>query len=263
MDPSPSELVALASGIAREAGALLAERQPQARTAVDTKSSVTDMVTEVDRETERLIVARILAARPKDGLLGEEGASRDGTSGVRWVIDPLDGTTNYIYGYLAYSVSIGVELRGEVIAGVVYDASHGQLFSASKGGGAFLDGRAIRVTGKADLATAMVGTGFGYEAERRVDQVRTLSHVVPRVRDVRRGGSAALDLCSVACGRLDAYYEYGLNPWDLSAGGLIVREAGGATAGYSGHTFDEGWVVAAPPELMGALQELLAEAVWR
>jgi myo-inositol-1(or 4)-monophosphatase len=260
MTPTPLELLALASDVAREAGLLLAERLPQARTAIGTKSSVTDMVTEVDRESEALVVSRILAARPDDGLLGEEGTVHAGTSGVRWLIDPLDGTTNYIYAYPAFAVSIAAELGGEVVAGAVFDAARGQAFTAARGSGAFLDGRAIRVSSQDDLSRALVGTGFGYDSARRMDQGATLAHVLPRIRDVRRSGSAALDLCSVACGRLDAYFEYGLNPWDLAAGGLIVREAGGVTQGYGEGTFDEGWVVASAPLVMAPLQALLKQA---
>lgn len=259
MPPTALELLALASDVAREAGLLLAERLPQARTSVGTKSSVTDMVTEVDRESEALVVSRILAARPNDGLLGEEGTARTGTSGVRWLIDPLDGTTNYIYAYPAFAVSIAAEVAGEVVAGAVFDAARGQAFTAAKGGGAFLDGRPIRVSAQDDIGRALVGTGFGYDSKRRKDQGATLAHVLPHIRDVRRAGSAALDLCSVACGRLDAYFEYGLNPWDLAAGGIIVREAGGLTDGYGEGTFDGGWVVAATPALMAPLQALLRE----
>jgi myo-inositol-1(or 4)-monophosphatase len=260
MAASPLELLALASDVAREAGLLLTERLPQARTAIGTKSSVTDMVTEVDRESEALVVSRILAARPGDAILGEEGAAHAGTSGVRWLIDPLDGTTNYIYAYPAFAVSIAAEVDGEVVAGTVFDAARAQAFTAAKGSGAFLDGRAIRVSTLDDISRALVGTGFGYDSQRRLDQGATLARVLPQIRDIRRSGSAALDLCSVACGRLDAYFEYGLNPWDLAAGGIIVREAGGLTEGYGEGTFDGGWVVAAPPALMGPFQELLKDA---
>jgi myo-inositol-1(or 4)-monophosphatase len=230
MSVAPGEIAALlelATELALEAGTLLADRQPHVRRVVDTKSSPTDMVTEVDRETEALIVGRILAARPTDGVLGEEGANRAGTSGVRWVIDPLDGTTNYVYGYPAYSVSIGVEADGETVVGVVYDAARGELFSASKGGGAFLNGKAISVSSQEQPGLALCATGFGYEPEIRRRQAAVCAWMTPRVRDIRRSGSAAIDLCSAACGRVDAYYEFGLNDWDRAAGILIVREAGG------------------------------------
>jgi myo-inositol-1(or 4)-monophosphatase len=199
------------------------------RELVETKSSPTDMVTEVDRASESLIVERILAARPDDGILGEEGAARDGTSGVRWVIDPLDGTTNYLYGFPAYAVSIAAEFDGEVVAGVVYDAAHDDVYWATRGSGAFCHALPVRVSTTPTLATALTGTGFGYAALRRRRQALLLQSVITEIRDIRRAGSAALDLCSVACGRLDAYFEWGLQPWDMAAGCLIVEEAGGQT----------------------------------
>jgi myo-inositol-1(or 4)-monophosphatase len=260
MPLTPLELLALASDIAREAGLLLAERLPQARTSITTKSSMTDMVTEVDREAEALVVSRILAARPDDGVLGEEGSARPGTSGVRWLIDPLDGTTNYIYAYPMFAVSIAVEVDGEIVAGAVYNVVPGELFGAAKGGGAFLDGKPIRVTALEDVSRALVGTGFGYRTEVRKEQGATLARLLPQIRDVRRGGSAALELCSVACGRLDAFYEHGLNPWDFGAAGLIVREAGGMTRGYGGRGYENGWVLAAAPGIMEPLAALLEAA---
>jgi myo-inositol-1(or 4)-monophosphatase len=254
----PLALLELAADVAREAGALIARRATETRTNIQSKSTATDMVSEVDHESEALIIERILAARPGDGILGEEGGERLGSSGVRWVVDPLDGTTNYLYGIPAYAVSIAAELEGEVVAGAVFDAAHGQLFSASLGGGAFLDGGPIRASNETDLGKALTGTGFGYVAEQRREQGRVLAQVVPRVRDIRRGGSAALDLCSVACGRLDLYYELGLGPWDFAAGGLIAREAGAETVLYK----EDGrirLVIAAPPALMAALRPLLRE----
>lgn len=253
------ELHDLACATAREAGALLAERLDQVRTAVSSKSSPTDMVSEVDRESEELIVARILAVRPDDAILAEEGSSRAGTSGVRWVIDPLDGTTNYLYRLPAYAVSIAAEHRGEVVAGAVFDAAHGQLFAAWKGGGATLDDTPITVSSKEELPTALIGTGFGYDPVQRAQQGEVLARILPHVRDIRRYGSAALDLCAVACGRLDGYFELGLGPWDFAAGGLIVREAGGMT-----HLVEaEGrirLVVAAGGGVMPGLRQLLVTA---
>ncbi len=229
MNPDPVALLSLASATAREAGAMIAARAGHLRTDVATKSTPTDMVTEVDRDSEALIVARILAARPADAILGEEGGGQPGTSGVRWVIDPLDGTTNYLYGYPAYAVSIAAEYHGEVVAGVVFDASRGDIFEAALGHGATLNGQPIRISGRTDLATALTGTGFGYDPERRALQGAVLAHLLPCIRDIRRGGSAALDLCAVACGRLDAFFELGLGPWDWAAASLVIREAGGAT----------------------------------
>lgn len=229
MTVQPTELRALAEEVAREAGAFVAAHALTTRLRVETKSSATDMVSEVDHESEALIVQLLLEARPGDAILGEEGGARAGTSGVRWVIDPLDGTTNYLYGYPAYAVSIAAEIEGEVVAGAVFDAAHGQCYSAALGEGACRDGSGLAVSGQAALAAALVGTGFGYDSGQRARQGAVLAGVVPRVRDIRRSGSAALDLCYVASGRYDAYFELGLGPWDWAAGALIVREAGGRT----------------------------------
>jgi len=223
------ELFELARNAALEAGALLRSCAGDVRELVETKSSPTDMVTEVDRASEALIVQRILAARPDDGILGEEGAARDGSSGVRWVIDPLDGTTNYLYGLPAYAVSIAAEQNGTVIAGVVYDAAHDDLYAAARHEGATRNARPIAVSSANRLPLALAGTGFGYSPARRTKQAALLQQVIADVRDIRRAGSAALDLCSVACGRLDAYFEWGLQPWDMAAGRLIIEEAGGRT----------------------------------
>ena len=256
-DPTAAELLSLACEMATEAGLFLRARAPLVREMIDTKSSPTDMVTEVDRAAEALIVGRVLASRPDDGLLGEEGASRQGTSGVRWVIDPLDGTTSYIYGYPAYSVSIAAELHGETVAGAVYDAAHGLLYWASAGGGAFCDGRAIRVTDENRLGHALCGTGFGYEPARRGEQAAMVARILPLIRDIRRGGSAAMDLCWVASGHLDAYFEQGLNAWDTAAGLLIVEEAGGRTGWLEG--LRPKCLVAAGPGVFEGLSGLLAE----
>ncbi|MEO6396850.1 MAG: inositol monophosphatase family protein [Tepidiformaceae bacterium] len=254
-EPDAAGLLALAQEIATEAGLFLRERAPLVRERIDTKSSPTDMVTEVDRAAEALIVGRIVAARPGDGLLGEEGASREGTSGVRWVIDPLDGTTSFIYGYPAYSVSIAAELHGQTVAGAVYDAAHGMLYSAERGGGAFCDGQRLQVSGESRLAHALCGTGFGYDPLRRAAQAKVLVEVLPRIRDIRRGGSAALDLCWVASGYLDAYFEQGLNAWDMAAGALIVEEAGGLTGWAQG--LEPPCLVATNPALFAPLRSLL------
>ena len=203
------------------------------------------MVTAVDRASEALIVGTLGKERPDDGVLGEEGSRRDGTSGVRWIIDPLDGTTNYLYGYPVFAVSIGVEVDGEVVAGVVNDPSHAEVFSAARGEGALCNGRAIAVSGKDDLATALIGTGFAYDAVRRGEQAGWLRHVLPKVRDIRRAGAASIDLCWVACGRLDGYYEAGLAPWDVAAGALIAAEAGAEATDFTGGPCQPGSVVVA------------------
>lgn len=252
-------LLELATGIAAEAAALIS-RFPAAGFGVGTKSNPVDMVTEADHAAEALIERRILEARPHDGLLGEEGASRPGTSGVRWVFDPLDGTTNFVYGIPAYAVSIAVEAGGEVVAGVVHDVANRHVFTAALGGGAFRNGAPIRASGKADLGTALIATGFSYDPARRAEQAAILTRILPRIRDIRRNGSAALDLCRVAHGEVDGYFEYRLNPWDIAAGGLIVREAGGLTVGFGGHLFTDGHALACPPSLAPALADLVEAA---
>ena len=256
--PDPVELLDLAAGLAREAGALLVELHATRPRHVGTKSTLTDMVTEMDRASERLIVEGLLAARPDDGVLGEEGTARDGSSGVRWIIDPLDGTTNYLYGQFAWAVSIAAEVDGTVVAGVVMDASHDELFTAVLGGGASCNRRPIGVSGLDDLPTALVGTGFAYASEARARQSLLVQRVLPNVRDIRRIGSAALDLCWVACGRLDAHYEQGLAPWDFAAGELIAREAGARTSDFAGGHARPQEVVAATPGVADALCALLA-----
>ncbi|HWK27268.1 MAG TPA: inositol monophosphatase family protein [Solirubrobacter sp.] len=220
------ELRALAESVAREAGALLREayRGPELR--VSAKSTPTDLVSEADHNAERLIRDRITAVRPDDGILGEEGGDLAGSSGVRWVVDPLDGTVNFLFGIPQWAVSIAAEDPEGTLVGVVYDPLRDELFSAARGGRPTLDGRPITPSGKRDLATALVATGFGYDAEVRRAQSVLAARLLPEVRDLRRFGAAALDLVWTACGRLDAYYEHGPQHWDLAAGGLICACAG-------------------------------------
>jgi myo-inositol-1(or 4)-monophosphatase len=257
-DPvDPVELLELAVALAADAAALLVDGLQRARTSVDTKSTGTDMVTEMDRASERLLVDGILAARPDDGVLGEEGTDRAGTSGVRWVLDPLDGTTNYLYGHAGFAVSIGVQVDGRSIAGVVHDPLHGDVFTATLAGGASRNGRPIRVSEESALGHALVATGFSYVPSRRRRQAEVLEQVLPSIRDIRRMGAAAVDLCSVACGRVDAYFERGLHRWDHAAGALIAREAGALVGHLDGGEEREDFILAAPPALWEPLQELL------
>jgi myo-inositol-1(or 4)-monophosphatase len=232
-----ADLSALAQRFAAGAGEV-ARAGRQRSFAVDTKSSATDVVTEVDRQVERWLVSAILAARPHDGVLGEEGSDTHGTSRVRWVIDPIDGTVNFTLGLRQYAVSVAVELDGQVVAGCVRNPELGDTFRAERGGGAYLEraGELRRLSGprSVPLARCVVGTGFAYAAPQRVRQARVLERVVGRIGDIRRLGAASLDLCALAAGELDGYYEVGLNPWDYAAGLLIAQEAGCRSTGLRG-----------------------------
>jgi myo-inositol-1(or 4)-monophosphatase len=256
--PDIAALLALAEEAARAAGRLVVDGRPDRAVEVTaTKSSATDIVTEMDQAAERLLVEHIRAARPDDGFLGEEGSDETGTSGVTWVIDPIDGTVNYLYQLPAFAVSVGVRIGDDVVAGAVVNPTSGEMWTARRGHGAWLDGRPIRVNEAPVLAMALVATGFGYDAQRRARQAKVLAGVLPQVRDVRRFGSAALDLCALACGRVDGYFEQGLKPWDLAAGGLIATEAGAVVGGLAGKPAGESLVIAAPPGLFEQLEGLL------
>lgn len=255
-----AELLELALDLARRAASLLLDARARPSGGVDTKTSTTDLVSDADRASEELIVSGILAARPDDAVLAEEGASRPGTSGVRWVIDPLDGTTNYLYGIPAWAVSIAAEVDGQVVVGVVADPPHGDLYSAWRGGPACCNGQVIMVSGAINLGTSLVGTGFAYRADRRREQARALPGILPAVRDIRRLGAAALDLCLVARGRLDGYFETGLQPWDMAAGLLIAEAAGARACGYGGGPPSTRSVVAATPGIADDLLAVLAAA---
>lgn len=222
------DLLTLAVQVATEAADLVRERRVGGVEVSATKSSPTDIVTEVDKAAELLIYERLLTARPDDGFVGEEGASAESTSGVSWVVDPIDGTVNFFYGIPAYSVSIAAVIEGESVAGAVVNVSSGELFTATLGGGAFLDGAQLRLgSGEpVPLSQRLVGTGFNYVHEVKMLQVAAVSAMLHEVRDIRRIGSAALDLCNVATGRYDAYVEEGLHEWDKAAGGLVATEAG-------------------------------------
>jgi len=253
-EPGLDDLLDLALRAGRRAGAFLAGGQHRDRRRVDTKASATDMVSEMDTGAEALIVEILTAERPDDEILAEEGGSSRGTSGLRWVVDPLDGTTNYLYGHPCYAVSIAAERHGAPVVGVVVDPGRGEAFWARRGGGAFRDGEPVRVSGLEDASTALVATGFSYDRCRRAEQAALLAPLLPRVRDLRRHGVASLDLCWVACGRLDAYFETDLKPWDVAAGTVIAREAGAAVRGLDGGPPAPGSIVAATP---GVVEELL------
>jgi myo-inositol-1(or 4)-monophosphatase len=254
---APEQLLALATDVATRAARLLVEAQGRERISVATKSSRTDMVTEMDRASEQLIARELLTARPEDGIVGEEGSARTGTSGLRWVVDPIDGTTNYLYGFPGWSVSIAAEDDGGVVAGVVVDPSHRDVFSATRGGGARRNGEPIRCSTQTVLAETLVATGFNYQADQRRRQAEILVALLPQVRDIRRMGSASLDLCSVACGRVDAYYERGVSWWDIAAGSLIAAEAGAVVLSLDDGPVTGDSVMASAPGVAASLRELL------
>lgn len=260
--PLHSDLLALAQEAARRAGALLRDGRPADLAVAATKSSPIDVVTEMDIAAEKLITELIAAHRPDDGFLGEEGASSEGTSGIRWVVDPLDGTVNYLYGLPTWSVSIAAEQDGERIVGVVAAPMRGETYHAVRGSGAFATGawegeRRLACRPTAPLDQALVSTGFNYVTEVRTHQAEVARRLIPLLRDIRRGGSAAVDLCDVAAGRLDGYYERGLHPWDLAAGDLIAREAGALTGGRPGQRPGNDLTIAATPGVFEPLQRHL------
>jgi myo-inositol-1(or 4)-monophosphatase len=229
-----SALLDLAVSIAREAGAIQRERRNEPR-IIETKSSAIDLVTDVDEASERLILERIEAARPDDGILAEEAGTREGRNGYVWVIDPLDGTTNYAHGIPHFAVSIGIELDGTREVGVVYDPIKDELFSAQRGGGAFLNGERIGVSTTQELERALLATGFAYNVHSaEVDNVEYFTRFIKRAQAVRRAGSAALDLAYLACGRFDGFWELDLHAWDVAAGYLLVEEAGGVVSNLAG-----------------------------
>ncbi|MGX2994073.1 inositol monophosphatase family protein [Streptomyces sp. JNUCC 64] len=254
-----AELLAVALEAARRAGDLLRDSRPADLGVAATKSSAVDVVTEMDLASEKLITGLLAERRPDDGVTGEEGAARTGSSGVEWVVDPLDGTVNYLYGRPAWAVSIAARKDGETLVGVVRAPMRRETCHAVLGGGAFVNGEPVRTRPAPPFERALLGTGFGYLAERRAHQAEVVARLIPVVRDIRRGGSAAIDLCDVATGRLDAYYERGLHPWDLAAGDLVAREAGARTGGRPGEPASGELTVAAPPGLFEPLQTRLEE----
>ncbi len=221
-----TDLLALAVATAREAGDLVASMRAEGVDVADTKSSSVDIVTLADRTCEELVRERLLGPRPEDGFVGEEGEDVPSTSGVRWIVDPIDGTVNYLYGLPQYAVSIAVEVDGRIVAGVVRSPVPDLEYAATLGGGATRNGVPIGVRATPPLNQTLVATGFGYEAAVRERQGRAVARMLPQVRDIRRAGSCALDLCGVASGESDAYVEEGPNIWDYSAGGLVAQEAG-------------------------------------
>jgi myo-inositol-1(or 4)-monophosphatase len=248
----PAALLALALEVVRPAAVLARTMRADGVADIATKSTETDVVTAADRAVERQVVAALRAARPADRVLGEEfgteGAAR-GSSPVRWVLDPIDGTVNYLYNLPVYAVSLAAEVDGTVVAGVVCNAATGQEWTATLGGGSYTRQRRLTGSTQTRLAQALVATGFAYDPVRRAHQAAVLAGLLPIVRDIRRFGAASVDLCMAAEGNVDLYYEQGLNAWDHAAGGLIAAEAGLRVTGLAGAAPGPALVMAAPPAL--------------
>jgi myo-inositol-1(or 4)-monophosphatase len=261
---TPGELLAIAVRIAREGAATARRMRDEAITDVQTKSTDTDVVTAADRAVERQVVDALRRERPGDTVLGEEyGDSAEAgpatTGAVRWILDPIDGTVNYLYGLPQYAVSLAAEVDGVVVAGVVRNAATGDEWTATAGGGAWRGERRLSGSVRTTLEQTLLATGFGYDAARRAHQGAVLAGLITRVRDIRRFGAAALDLCMAAEGSVDAYFEKGLNPWDHAAGGLIAAEAGLRVSGIGGAAAGGDMLIAAPPAIFAELHDLLAE----
>jgi fructose-1,6-bisphosphatase/inositol monophosphatase family enzyme len=254
------ELCGIAASLAREAGRMVRDGRTHGIGQTSSKSSDTDMVTEFDRASERLIVQRLQRLRPDDAIVGEEGTDTNGSSGVRWLIDPIDGTTNFLYGLPGYNVSIAARSDEGTQVGAVYVPATDELFTAIRGGGARLDGAPIHCSTTASLRHALVGTGFSYLPERREAQAARVARLIGRVRDIRRSGAAAYDLCCVAAGRLDVYYEQWLGPWDLAAGELIAAEAGCRTGSFAGGPVEPSNVLVSNPTLFQPMIDLLRDS---
>jgi myo-inositol-1(or 4)-monophosphatase len=253
------DLLAIAQTAAERAGALLIARFGGPASGVGTKSSTADLVSDADRDAEAAILRTIREARPGDAILAEESGG-DGDAEYRWVVDPLDGTVNFLFGIPHWCVSVACEDRSGALVGVVHDPARGETFSATRGGGATLDGRRLTLTHADDLSTALAATGFSYDPTERERQGRVIAQLFPRLRDVRRFGAAALDLAWVGAGRVDAFFESDLAPWDLAAGALVAAEAGAEViqipAGPDGHT----GLIVSRPGLSEPLAALLGEA---
>ena len=276
MTSTPADLLVVGVRIAREAAVSARRMRDEAITDVTTKSTDTDVVTAADRAVERQVVEALRRDRPGDGVLGEEygeagvdgagvdgagvdGAGVDGAGGrVRWILDPIDGTVNYLYGLPQYAVSLAAEVDGVVVAGVVRNAATGDEWTATLGGGAWRGDRRLTGSVRDTLDQSLIATGFGYDPARRSHQGAVLARLIGQVRDIRRFGAASLDLCMAAEGLVDGYFEKGLNPWDHAAGGLVAAEAGLRVTGLGGAAPGSDMLVAAPPALHGPLCDLLA-----
>lgn len=254
-----SALLEIAKYAASLAAAVHRRAMEAGELKIDTKSSTSDLVTEIDREAERELVRAIQAQRPNDEIVGEEGSAFGGDSGVRWILDPLDGTTNFVHRYPAHSVAVGVEVDGRRVIGVVHDTSGGRVYAGVVGEDATCDGRPIKVRNESRLARALVATGFLPDAEVRRVQADLLRQVLPRVRDIRRSGCPSLDICGVASGALDVFYEYGLGQWDIAAAAAIAEAAGAEVLLLHSAVLPDPLLVVANAELMHAAVALLVE----
>jgi myo-inositol-1(or 4)-monophosphatase len=252
-----TELLEVASELARQAGTMALLGRRGGLTDVQTKTTTTDMVTEFDRASELLVVKGLFQNRPDDSIIGEEGASVTGTSDITWYIDPIDGTTNFLYHLPNWAVSIGATDDLGPLVGVVYIPALDEMFTAVRGRGAFLNGAPIQCNTAIDLSQALVCTGFSYSPAQRTVQAQRVSRMIHLVRDIRRFGAAAIDLCYVACGRLDAYFEEDLAPWDIVAGELIAREAGCRSGNFHGQAASPAQVLAAVPAIFDDLATLI------
>ncbi|MGA0065139.1 MAG: inositol monophosphatase family protein [Ilumatobacteraceae bacterium] len=258
------ELVALARDLARRAGRTALEgRRSGALRNVTTKTTGTDMVTEFDRRGEELIVTELRRQRPHDAIVGEEGANHPGSSGITWYVDPIDGTTSFLYDLPTWCVSIGAGDAHGPLAGAVYIPALDEMFWAVRGAGARLNDAPIRCNTDVDVSRALCATGFSYSAAHRTVQMRRVAEFIDKIRDIRRSGAAAIDLCFVACGRVDAYFEENLHSWDLAAGELIAREAGAVSGDYAGGPLRPDEVLVAGPSIFADLSGLLVAAARR
>lgn len=260
---APTDLLSIARAVALDAGALILEARRGVVEVAAAKSSSVDVVTQVDRDAESFIRGRLAEFRPDDAFFGEESGGGSGTSGLTWLVDPIDGTVNFLYGIPHYAVSIAV-VEGDAdpqswraLAGVVVNPATSEVYSAAAGAGSHLGDRSLRVADAVPLEHALVATGFAYLAETRAEQGAAIARLLPRVRDIRRMGTASLDLCAVASGRVNAYFERTLNPWDHAAGALIATEAGAAVTGLPGARADHRFLLAAHPDLARALSPVL------
>ncbi len=253
------ELLEMAIMAASSASDILLDHFEAPARGVTSKSTPTDLVSDADRAAEKFLLDFFGHERPEDGILAEEGGGRESRSGITWVIDPLDGTVNFLFGIPVWCVSIAAQDAEGGVVGVVYDPNREEMFAAERGGGATLNGDPIQVTERAELSSALIGTGFSYDSGARTQQAVLLNRVLPYVRDVRRAGSAAIDLATVACGRFDGFYEAPMEAWDKAAGVLLVQEAGGVVSDLPAPDGMSAGVIAAGPELHDDLRSLVIQ----